>query len=114
MTHCLALVLNREAAAYWIARFRGRRQRRLSWQHLPSRGIMHFTYHDSEPHTSVVSAPSAEAGAPVIKVSPAVVDAVSAFLWSEPRLDACGPSDAWILAERILECALEASARENS
>jgi hypothetical protein len=55
-----------------------------------------------------------EAGAPVIKVSPAVMEAVSAFLWSEPRLDACGPSDAWILAEQILECAVAASKRENS
>jgi hypothetical protein len=44
---------------------------------------MHLTYHDSQPHTSAVSAPSAEAGAPEIEVTPAMIEAVDDILLRE-------------------------------
>jgi hypothetical protein len=39
------------------------------------RGIMHLTYHDPSAHTGVVSAEAAEAGAPEIEVTPAMIEA---------------------------------------
>jgi hypothetical protein len=41
---------------------------------------MHLKYRDSEPHPSVVSGPSPEAGAPDIEITPAMIAAGAAVL----------------------------------
>ena len=52
------------------------------------RAIMHLTYRDSPAHTDMVSAPSAEAGAPDIIVTDRMVKAgVEAFLRFHPSED---------------------------
>jgi hypothetical protein len=86
---------------------------RLSALRLPSfMGIMHLTYHDSDTHLGTASAAkAAEAGAPEIEITPAMIEAgMKIFCRSMPDYGGWCADTAAEIVEEIIASALAACA----